>query len=534
MTKTILKLAPLALLLSLGVDRPPVRAQSGGGITLSVLGTYSAGAYNVGAAEIGAYDPQSRRLFVVDGAQGTIDVLDISNPAAPRFLFAIDCSLGPAHQANSVAVKDGIVAVAVEADVKTDPGWAAFFDVNGTVLGVVQVGALPDMITFTPDGLMVLTANEGEPDFDDWDPDPEGSVSIIDLRGARANLARGLRQSDVTTAGFTQFNSVPLDPTIRIFGPRATVAQDLEPEYIAVSDDSTMAWVTLQENNAIGVLDLRRREFTRLIGLGAKNHMLPGNGLDPSDRDGPNNGGSIKIGNWPVFGMYQPDSIAFVRINGQGYLLTANEGDSRGFPGFNEEARVSTLTLDPSLDQTLKQNAKLGRLTVTTTVGDPDRDGDYDFLAAFGARSFSIWTTLGVQLFDSGDQFEQITAAAFPTRFNADHTDNGSSTFDNRSDNKGPEPEGLTVGTVNGRVYAFIGLERMGGVMVYELTDPVRFVQYVNPRNFNQPAGVNSGGDLGPEGVLFIRDVDSPTRQPLLVTTNEISGTTTIYAISSP
>jgi hypothetical protein len=260
---------------------------------------------------------------------------------------------------------------------------------------------------------------------------------------------------------------------------------------------------------------------------------VPGQGLDPSDRDGPNNGGAVRIANWPVFGMYLPDTIAFVRVNGTGYLLTANEGDSREFPGFSEEARVSTLTLDPSLDQTLKTNAKLGRLTVTKTVGDRDGDGDYDFLAAFGARSFSIWSTDGIQLYDSGDQLEQITALAFPTRFNADHTDNGAGTFDNRSDNKGPEPEGLTVGTVNGRQYAFIGLERMSGIVVYELTNPPHFVQYINPRNFSQPAGVNSGGDLGPEGVLFIRDVDSPTRQPLLVVTNEVSGTTTIYGITA-
>ena len=346
-------------------------------------------------------------------------------------------------------------------------------------------------------------------------------------------MAGGLRQSDVTTAGFTAFNAAPLDSSIRIFGPRATVAQDLEPEYIAVSDDSTLAWVTLQENNAIGVLDLRQRAFTRLIGLGGKNHLLPGMGLDPSDRDGPGNAGAIQINNWPVVGMYQPDSIAFVRVNGQGSLLTANEGDSREFPGFSEEARVSTLTLDPSLDQTLKTNAKLGRLTVTKTAGDPDRDGDYDFLAAFGARSFSVWTTLGAQVFDSGDQFEQITAAAFPTRFNADHTDNSAATFDTRSDNKGPEPEGLTVGSVNGRLYAFIGLERMSGVMVYELSNPIRFVQYINHRNFSQPASATTGGDLGPEGLLFIRDVDSPTRQPLLVTTNEVSGTTTVYGIST-
>jgi hypothetical protein len=419
------------------------------------------------------------------------------------------------------------VAVAVEANVKTDNGSVVFFDADGGFLSQVTVGALPDMLTYTPDGKTVLVANEGEPSgYGPGFVDPEGSVSIIDVKHG----ACWVQQYDVSTARFTIPNASALDPSVRIFGPGASVEQDFEPEYIAVSHDSKTAWVTLQENNAIAVLDIRNARFTQIVGLGFKDHALAGNALDASDRDG-----GINIANWPVLGMYQPDGIASFRYRGQTYLITANEGDARDWPGLTEEARVSALNLDPAAFPNaaqLKSNARLGRLTVTRSNGDLDGDGDFDRLFVFGGRSFSIWTASGQQVFDSGDQFEQITAQALPLSFNSNNDANNS--FDTRSDNKGPEPEGLAVGEMFGRTYAFIGLERIGGVMVYEITNPFnpRFVQYVNPRDFSGDAAAGTAGDLGPEGVLFIPANDSPSHRPLLVVTNEVSGTTTIYQIS--
>ena len=389
------------------------------------------------------------------------------------------------------------------------------------------------MLIHTPDGKKVLVANEGEPNSYNQPNsiDPEGSVSIIDISHGVASL----NQSDVVTAGFTSFNSAALDPTIRVFGPNATVAQDLEPEYIAVSPDSNTAWVTIQEANALGVLDIERGDFTQLIGLGFKDHSLPGNALDAGDRDGPSNTGRINIANWPVFGMYQPDAIVSFRYRGQTYLISADEGDSRDYTGFNEESRVSALTLDPLAfpnAAALKTNAQIGRLTVTSANGNTDGDADFDKLFVLGARSFSIRKTSGDLIFNSGDQFEQITAQLSPTRFNSTNDSNDS--FDTRSDNKGPEPEGVTVGEFLGQTYAFIGLERIGGVMVYDITDPYvpRFVQYVNNRDFSGNAAMGTAGDLGPEGLIFIPANESPTRNPLLVVANEISGTTTIYEIS--
>ncbi len=925
-------------------------------ITLQALGTYDAG--EAGSAEIVAYDAKSRRLFVVNAATATVDVLNARNPRAPAKIATIDTAAFGSP--NSVAVKDGLVAIAIQSDPKTDAGRVAFYDTAGKLLASVRVGALPDMLTFTPDGKYVLVANEAEPSgYGAGHVDPEGSVSIIPVPKSEKQL-RKLKDSDVRTATFTQFNGQEAalrSQGIRIYGPGASAAQDFEPEYITVSDDSRRAYVTLQENNAIAEIDIERARVTKLLPLGFKDYseapqatatyqwknrpsigataagqrltlggfsglafegvtgdgklkfithtdrgpngepvgvrrpfLLPqfnphlvritldpangkfelveqiplrapngrlltgvsnillsqdGNqpyndevpvdlrdrqlsldplggdfegiaidtdgtfwmadeyrpaiyhfgktgrlierlipigthaaagaavpapgtagvygtevlpaviaqrrqnrgmegiaiqdgriygfvqsplrnpatlangalnamqnvrivefdpatrqtrqflyvmdnppsisaddtradkigdvaavpgggflvlerdddavpedpietitkkvyatsladatdisslgafvvngiaktvdqmtadelasvgvkpatkklhvdlaqagyagvekieglallptgqlalindndfgvagividnatgrftiapgyvpeevelgivtvpGLDASDRDD-----AIDIRSWPVFGMYQPDAIASFKAGRNSYLITANEGDARDWPGFAEEARVGSLALDPVAfpeAASLKNNASLGRLNVTKSLGDIDGDGDYDALYTLGGRSFSIWNLDGSLVFDSGSDFERIIAARAPQFFNASNDDRA---FDSRSDNKGPEPEAVTVGQVGKRTYAFIGLERQGGVMIYDVTTPRApvFVDYVNNRDFSvDPATSPAAKDLGPEGVLFIDAKDSPTRDPLLVVANEISGTVTIYAVT--
>lgn len=486
-------------------------------IKLTELGKYTTGVFNQGAAEISAYDPASKRLFVVNAQAATIDILDLSDPTSPSKISQIAVgSFGAV--ANSVAVNNGTIAVAVEAADKTNPGKIVFYDTNGTYLKDVQVGSLPDMLTFTPDGSKVLVANEGEPGT----VDPEGSVNIIDLSGGVNNLT----QANVTTAGFTSFNGLETQlraDGVRIF-PGKTASQDLEPEYIAVSPDGQTAYVTLQENNSVAVIDIATATVTALQPLGLKDHSLVGNEFDASDRDS-----AINIRTWPVFGMYMPDAISTFSANGQTYYVTANEGDDRG-----ENRSVRNLTLDPTVfpdASTLKLDQNLGRLSVSSIDGDTDLDGDYDKLYAYGTRSFSVWDSQGNLVYDSGDDFEQITAQQFAANFNASNDNN---TFDNRSENKGPEPEGIVVGQVGGRTYSFIGLERIGGVMVYDITNPSspQFVQYLNNRDFSQNVQLPAAGDLGPEGLTFISAADSPTGLPLLVVTNEISGSTTTYAIA--
>lgn len=926
-----------------------------GSIKLKALASYDAG--EAGSAEIVAFDAASKRLFLVNAATSTVDIIDVRNPSRPKKLSTIDTA--GSGSPNSVAVRDGLVAIAIESDPKTDPGHVAFYDTSGRLIKAVQVGALPDMLTFTADGRYVLTANEGEPSgYGQGQVDPEGSVSIVPVPRHWKEW-RQLDDRDVRTVSFKKFNGQETKlraQGIRIYGPGATAAQDFEPEYITVAEDSRTAYVTLQENNAIAEIDIERATVTNLLPLGYKDYSeppftaatyewtrlpsigvtvsgqklflggfsglafegktgdgklkfithtdrgpngeptginrpfllpeftprlvrftldpatgefelqqqiylrqasgkplsglpnlalssdtnqpyndevgvdlfgkptaadplgadlegiaiaedgsfwmvdeyrpalyrfsssgklierlvpigthaaagkptpqagragvfgvealpaviaqrrqnrgfeavviqegkvyafvqsplrnpatlsngalnamknvrvveydpqtratrqflyvmdnppsvsaddtradkigdaaaLPGGGflvverdddalpedpietitkkiysfkldgatdvsslgwfeiggvlksldqmtveelaavgvapvaktlhvdlaaagyasvekvegltvldngqlalvndndfgvagividdatgkftlapgyqpenvtlgllkvpgLDASDRDD-----AIAIRNWPVFGMYQPDTIAWFRSGRKTYLVTANEGDARDWDGFAEEERVNSLTLDPAAfpdAETLQDNDNLGRLNVTSTLGDANGDGLFESLYTLGGRSFSIWTADGAQVFDSGSDFERIIAARSPEFFNANNDDRD---FDSRSDNKGPEPEGLALGTVGKRRYVFVGLERMGGVMTYDITNPLApvFVDYTNNRDFSvDPADAPAAGDLGPEGLLFIDAKDSPTRSPLLVVANEISGTVTLYKI---
>ena len=512
---------------NLDFRKDSVLADDGGTPTdgaLSVLGTFETGVFDDGAAEINAYDPDSQRLFVVNSNAVTIDILDLSDPTNPTKIGEIDATAFGAG-ANSVAVKDGIVAVAIENEVVTDNGKVVFFDADGEFLGEVVVGALPDMVTFTPDGTQVLVANEGEPDDG---VDPEGSISIIDL-------SNGVDNATVETADFTAFDGQEADlraEGVRIF-PDATFSQDAEPEYIAVSPDGTQAFVSLQENNAVAVVDIANKAVTDIIGLGVKDHSVEGNGIDASDRDD-----AINIDTYPVFGLFMPDAIASYEFGGVNYFVTANEGDAR-----DEDARVKDLVLDPTAFPNaaeLQLEENLGRLEVSTIDGDTDGDGDFDALYAYGARSFTIFDAEGNLVFDSGDDFEQITADLIPEFFNSTNDENGS--FDSRSDAKGPEPEGVVIGEVDGRTFAFIGLERVGGIMVYDITNPAEasFVDYLNNRNFDVEAELADGstnpavGDLGPEGLTFISADDSPTGAALLAVSNEVSGTTTIYEFAAP
>jgi hypothetical protein len=541
--------APLAVLASF--IHVAAAAQPAKQPKLRVLGTHESGIFNQGGAEIPTYDPITRRSFVVNAGSATVDVLDIRNPSNPSKLGSLDivADLAPRSvgAANSVDARFGILAVAVEAEPKQDDGWVAFYStLTLELLAIIPAGALPDMVTFSENGRYVLAANEGEPDTS-YANDPEGTVTIIDLlRFGQADFTRTVRFNDFNAGGPRQ---AELPAAVRIYGPGASVAQDLEPEYITT--DGETAWVTLQENNAIAVIDISTGRVKKVFALGFKDHSRPSNKLDASDEDG-----AIRIRRWRVFGMYQPDGIANFRSGDRQYLITVNEGDARDYDAFSEEERVSELPLDPvafSNAAELQHDANLGRLTVTTTLGDTDSDGDFDRLYVPGGRSFSIWNAKnGALVFDSGAELERLLANLLPGEFNANHEENGS--LDNRSDNKGPEPEGVTLGTVRGKLYAFIGLERIGGILVLDLSDPrnPEYVDYLNNRRFRDAGGERvptcamfdppasddiedcvkpnpAAGDLGPEGLKFVPARDAPRGKPLLIVGNEVSGTTTVY-----
>ncbi len=573
-------------------------------VSLSLLGRYSSGEFGVSAAEIPAFDPVNQHIFVVNALNGAVDILDARDLANPVFIETLTVDdIAPGAVVNSIAYRDGLLAVAIEASPKTDPGFAAIYDATSLErLSLTQVGAQPDMLTFSPDGRYLLVANEGEPS-DDYAVDPEGSVSIIALNGS--DITR------ISTARFSAFNSQKqalLDSGVRIFGPNASVAQDMEPEYITVSADSTTAWVALQENNALAKLDIASGNFTDILPLGYKDHGVAGNGIDASDTEG-----EINIRTWPgVVGMYHPDSISSYSVDGKTYIVTANEGDARAWgednqaywdgdasQGFVEEIRLKHLVhrsgfnrrvgddMPPQLNALAagallnpdvfgycgasagepgdcREDDLLGRLSVSWVNGyRKDQNGDpvmfdasgninpagdrimYDQIYAFGARSFAIWDEDGSLVWDSADQIEQFIASDacmagsardIPCKdfFNSNHSDGNS--FDNRSDNKGPEPEGVAVGQLGDKTFAFIGLERMGGIMTYDISNPAApvFVDYINTREdfvLDPATNMAAVGDLGPEGIVFVPAEQSPNGEALLIVGNEVSGTTIILQI---
>ena len=493
-------------------------------LRLEAIGQFKHGGLANLASEIAAYDVTSKRLIVANVDKKIFDFLDLTDPAAPRQVATI--SVKPhGDKPTSVATRNGMIAMTVITVSKRTTGRVLFASPDGQVLKVLEVGYEPDMLSFSPDGHWLLVANEGEPE-PNYDFDPEGTISLIDVSGG----VESLTQTHVKSLNFHAFEDrSQLDRSIRIYGKNASVSQDLEPEYITYSKDSKTAWVACQENNAVAVVDLPSRQVTKLIGLGFKDHNVAGQGLDASDKDN-----LVRVRHWPLKGMYQPDAIQAFAVDGKQFFVSANEGEARTYSGFTEDVRVADLKLDPQVfpdAAELQKKENLGQLRTTKVMGDQNGDGLYEELYSFGARSFSIWTGDGKQVFDSGDQFELITAERYPRNFNAS---NEKDDFDERSDNKGPEPEGLAVGEIGGRMYAFIGLERMGGIMIYDISRPDLpvFDSYVNTRQFNQSGTPGALNDLGPEGVLFIPAKDAPAGQPLLVLCNEISGTTRIFRVA--
>ncbi|MGW1882371.1 choice-of-anchor I family protein [Streptomyces sp. NPDC001970] len=500
--------ASLALTASLALlSSSPASARGSAGerpVNLAHLGTYAGD-----KAEIVAYDWTTRRAYVTTADNLAVDVLDVHDPAKPVKITSVDLSAYGTGAVTSVDARHGLVAAAVESADAAERGKVVLMRPDGTVIKAVTVGHSPDMVTFTADGRRLLVANEGEPvGYQPGEADPEGSVSIV-------ALDRGAHRATARTADFRGFNHRRLDDSVRISGPGATVAQDLEPEYISVSKDGRTAFVTLQENNAVATVDLRSARVTAVEGLGHKDHSLPGNGLDTSDRDG-----AIRIEPRPIQGVYMPDALAAFEHHGRDYYVVANEGDEREYgeddTQYADGIRLSDL--DPALlptgfDRSLLAESELGRLTVLkpARAGDPVR--------VYGGRSFSVRDGKGRLVYDSGDLLERLTAEIDPANFNAE----GEGDFDKRSDNKGPEPEGLTIGEVDGRLMAFVAIERTNGVMIFDISDPRKPVF----QNW-----VRTAGDESPEGLEYVPAWQSPTHRPMLAVANEGTGTTSFYTIT--
>ena len=540
---------------TVGINAP---VEPAGALRLTPVASYESGVFDESAAEIVAHDVDSQRLFVVSSAGSQVRVLDASDPennglpqittiAAPLTGFipnSVDTFDGSLGRAVAVAWADGSDSVAGRGVVTLyNP------DTYAKIGSDITVGFLPDMLTFTPDGSQIVVANEGEALFDDDDnliANPVGSVSVIDFSGSYANPTH-------TEIGFDRWNR--RERILRARGVlmtqldegfAANVAQDLEPEYVAVTEDGLYAWVSLQENNAVALIDLNRKRLRNIIPLGMVDHSRPGSSLDASDRDG-----GINITTEPTMGLRQPDAIATMTFRGRNYLFTANEGDARDF----EEIRFKDVgdSGEPDFDSSvaatltpLQADDELGRLEFNKIASDLDRDGDIDAIVNYGGRSMTIYQAPAFGRFravrDTGSDLESFTASRFANVFNSNNDDNDS--FESRSDAKGAEPEALTLAEIEGRTFAFLGLERQSAIMVYDVTDPRRpaFQDYASNRVYvdgsggfldvETPAGLAATGDLGPEDIEFIAAADSPLAGvPMIAVANEVSGTVTLWRI---
>ncbi|MEZ8983696.1 choice-of-anchor I family protein [Vibrio cyclitrophicus] len=540
---------------------------------ISLVGRAIADApFDTSAAEIVSYDSCTDKLYVVNAQAQKVDVLSMDADSAPTSEGSIDLQSAAAASginigaANSVSTHQGLVAVAIENADKQQNGIIALYRSDTLeLITTYTAGALPDMVSFSKDGHYIASANEGEPNSD-YSIDPEGSVTLVDL-------TNGPLQAKVTQIDFKAFNQgqpryAELTDKVRISAPNATVAQDLEPEYLTFADNGKL-YVALQENNALAAIDVASAEVDAILGLGGKPWDTAQ--LDASNKD-------KNIGNLQSYamleGLYMPDSITSYSVDGNTYIVTANEGDGREYgikttqqlcddKGFEwdgddyqgtenyttekdfciayvDEVRGKKLDVDANhpLAGALKDNKQLARLKVIKPQETLAADQK---VQAFGSRSFSIWDESGELVFDSGDDFARIVLEQDPANFNSTNDNNQSG--DDRSDDKGVEPEAIEVAEINGKQYAFIGLERQGGIMVYDVTQPknASFISYLNNRNFTQPVCTkvdedgdcdnetynSKAGDLGPESIKYF----TRSGNHFIAVGNEVSGSTSVYRV---
>ena len=540
---------------------------------ISLVGRAIADApFDTSAAEIVSYDSCTDKLYVVNAQAQKVDVLSMDADSAPTSEGSIDLQSAAAASginigaANSVSTHQGLVAVAIENADKQQNGIIALYRSDTLeLITTYTAGALPDMVSFSKDGHYIASANEGEPNSD-YSIDPEGSVTLVDL-------TNGPLQAKVTQIDFKAFNQgqpryAELTDKVRISAPNATVAQDLEPEYLTFADNGKL-YVALQENNALAAIDVASAEVDAILGLGGKPWDTAQ--LDASNKD-------KNIGNLQSYamleGLYMPDSITSYSVDGNTYIVTANEGDGREYgikttqqlcddKGFEwdgddyqgtenyttekdfciayvDEVRGKKLDVDANhpLAGALKDNKQLARLKVIKPQETLAADQK---VQAFGSRSFSIWDESGELVFDSGDDFARIVLEQDPENFNSTNDNNQSG--DDRSDDKGVEPEAIEIAEINGKQYAFIGLERQGGIMVYDVTQPknASFISYLNNRDFTQPVCTkvdedgdcdnetynSKAGDLGPESIKYF----TRSGNHFIAVGNEVSGSTSVYRV---
>lgn len=414
------------------------------------------------------------------------------------------------------------LAISVALNPITEKGYVVITDLEGEYIAHYKVGALPDNLAITPDSKKIIVANEGEPG-EKLSVDPEGSVSIIDLtEGLKKGIVTDVKIDELLIKGELKDS---LNEYIKASPHKPTYSQALEPEYVTIDEMGKFAYITFQEDSAIGKLDIENKKFLWIESMGTKDHSKEENSFVIGKN-------SSKFVTANVLGMYQPDGIKVINQNGETYLITANEGDARdyGKEYFVEDnySIGKLLELGKKINVPVTEDMK--NLKVSNFRGLNEK-GEYDKLYSFGGRSFSIFKveTDGIKLiFDSGNQLEKITQKYLPEYFNSSNTNVKPYS---RNNSKGPEPEDVEIGVIDGKTYVFIGLERIGGIVTYDITniENPEFAGYFSGRDYSE----DIKGDVGIEGLKFVSAEKSPLGKPLLITSNEISNSIGIYEIKS-
>ena len=492
-----------------------------GSLKLTLAGRYDSQAMNAdgGSLEIVQYNAKNGFAYAVSGVKGKLIAVDLNGKLDGDKVvsltgkeYDVKGMVSSYGDMTSVAISpDGTrLAVAIQSANYDDQGSVALFACNDDgsleALSTVKVGVQPDMLTFV-DGSTLLTADEGEPRQGTNGEDPKGSVTIVTIDPDTAKMTANSVYFDKFDAQRAELTAAGI-----LIQKGYQPSTDFEPEYIAVNGRT--AYVALQEANAIAVLDIDKAQFTGVYPLGLQDYSQTKVDLQKDKK--------IDLTNYEnVYGIKMPDGISVTTVGGKTYLLTANEGDSRAdWANLNNEVES---TDSPTGNVKLDEDVVWFNATMWDGL---DQSKAY----VFGGRSFSLYevTDAGLKLvYDSGSDFEEITAKQLPKYFNCS---NDKIKLDNRSGKKGPEPESVVTGAVNGKTYAFVALERIGGVMVYDISDPANtaFVNYINSRDFSKAVA----NDVSPEGLCFVSAADSKTGSPLLLAACEVSGTMAAYELT--
>ena len=490
-------------------------------LPIGKIHTYKAGGFNSGSVKDLCFDHTVQQLYSVNQNSTGFRIIDYSDVSKPNVLQLVDVS-GFMSNIRSIEAATGFVFVAGDGSSAQLPGKLLIYTNKGIFVKQLSLGATPDRMGFSDNNRYLIIANEGVPD-DNHVSDPQGTVNIIDVSSG----INPLTQADVKTVDFTLLDTTAYDPLIHIYAWNGALpSQDVEPEAVTVRSDNNTALIALQENNAIAVIDLSTASLTDVKGLGYRDYSVKG--LDASDV-----GSSVNIATHPrLYGIHQPSDLASFSHMNADYVLTVNQGDPRDYTMYNEMVQVKNQPVDPSKFNNLADllnDTVLGRLWVTSEFGDMNGDLLKDSLFSFGSRSISILDSTGTEIWNSGDEMAQIVLGLQASNFNSSSDDNNS--LKNRSVWMGVEPTALAIGEVDGTRYAFISLYQMGGVFIYDISDPANpvFEMYQLDRDFSVAASDPLAGDMGPLDLEFVSASNALQGLALLFVANRVSSTISVY-----